>query len=120
MRDAFRSDVLGATGIAGGTATRNQQGGGGDAGYAGLVRACVKPGVSFSTPVRSGSSNPTAEYRVYLKSNGTVESMTLRRSSNVDAFDRAVSNGIRRCSTFPTPSSGRFPSYIDVVYQMYD
>jgi colicin import membrane protein len=120
LRDAFRSDVAGATGIAGGTASRNQQGGGADAGYAGLIRACIQPNVSFPTPVRSGQANPTVQFRVQLKSDGTVASTSLRSSSNNAAFDRAVENGIRRCSPFPQPPSGRYPSYIDVNYRMYD
>ncbi|MCD8517305.1 MAG: cell envelope integrity protein TolA [Burkholderiaceae bacterium] len=120
LRDAFRNDIMGATGIAGGTATRNQQGGGADAGYAGQIRACIQPNVSFPTPVRSGNDNPTAQFRVQLKSDGSVASTSLRRSSGNTAFDRAVDNGIRRCSPFPKPPSGRYPSYIDVNYQMYD
>ena len=120
LRDAFRNDIMGATGIAGGSATRNQQGGGADAGYAGQIRACIQPNVSFPTPVRSGNANPTAQFRVQLKSDGTVASTSLRRSSGNASFDRAVDNGIRRCSPFPKPPSGRYPSYIDVNYQMYD
>jgi colicin import membrane protein len=112
--------VLSATGIAGGTATRNQQGGGADAGYAGKIRACIQPNVSFPTPVRSGNNNPTAQYRVQVNSAGLVTSTSLRRSSGIQAFDRAVENGIRRCSPFPKPPSGSYPSYIDVNYRMYD
>ena len=120
LRDAFRNDVLGATGIAGGTATKNQRGGGADAGYAGKIRACIQPNVSYPTPAQTGSRNPTAQFRVQLKSNGSVSSTSLRRSSGNTAFDRAVENGIRRCSPFPKPPSGRYPSYIDVNYRMYD
>jgi colicin import membrane protein len=120
LRDAFRNDVRGATGIAGGQASRNQQGGGADAGYAGQIRACIQPNVAFPPPVRSGNINPTAEFRVQLKSDGVVSSTSLRRSSGNAAFDRAVDNGIRRCSPFPKPPSGRYPSYIDVNYRMYD
>ncbi len=120
LRDAFRNDIIGATGIAGGTASRNQQGGGADAGYVGQVRACIQPNVAFPPPVRSGTTNPTAQFRVQLNSDGSVSSTSLRRSSGNTAFDRAVDNGIRRCSPFPKPPSGRYPSYIDVNYQMYD
>jgi len=120
MRDAFRSDIMGATGMAGGTAAQNRTGGGADAGYAGLVRACIQPGVAYPTPAQSGANNPTVQYRVQLKSDGTVASVSLRRSSGVTPFDRAVENGIRRCSPFPKPPSGRYESYIDVNYAMYD
>ena len=120
LRDAFRSDVMGATGIAGGTASQNREGGGADAVYAGKIRACIRPNVSFPSPVRSGNTNPAVLYRVQLKSDGSVMSVSLRRGSGNSSFDRAVENGIRRCSPFPEPPSGRYPSYIDVNYQMYD
>jgi len=120
LRDAFRNDIIGATGIPGGTANQNRDGGGADAAYAGLVRACIRPNVSFPTPRRTGTANPVAEYRVQLKSDGSVTSVSLRRSSGNSSFDRAVENGIRRCSPFPKPPSGKFPNYIDVNYHMYD
>ena len=120
LKDAFRSDVMGATGIPGGTASSNQAGGGSDSGYAGKIRSCIKPGVSFPTPIRSGNINPFAEFRVQLKSDGVVSSTTLRKPSGNTSFDRAVEAGIKRCTPFPAPPSGRYPSYIDVNYFMYD
>ena len=120
LRDAFRSDVMGATGIPGGTASSNQAGGGSDSGYAGKIRSCIKPGVSFPAPIRSGNINPFAEFRVQLKSDGVVSSTTLRKPSGNTSFDRAVEAGIKRCTPFPAPPSGRYPSYIDVNYFMYD
>lgn len=120
LKDAFRSDVMGATGIPGGTASSNQAGGGSDSGYAGKIRSCIKPGVSFPTPIRSGNINPFAEFRVQLKSDGVVSSTTLRKPSGNTNFDRAVEAGIKRCTPFPAPPSGRYPSYIDVNYFMYD
>jgi colicin import membrane protein len=120
LKEAFRRDVMGATGIPGGTASSNQSGGGSDSGYAGKVRACVKPGVSFPSPIRSGDTNPFAEFRVQLKSDGVVSSTTLTKPSGNTSFDRAVEAGIKRCTPFPAPPSGRYPSYIDVTYYMYD
>ncbi|SOE47546.1 TolA protein [Orrella dioscoreae] len=116
----MRGDALGAAGLPGGTADRNQAGGGRDDGYAGKVRACVQPGVAYPVPTRSGSSNPTAEYRVQLRNDGTVTGVNMTRSSGISGFDRAVENGIRRCSPFPKPSTGGYPSTIDVTYRMYD
>ena len=111
---------MGAAGIPGGTADRNQAGGGKDSGYAGKIRACIQPGVSFPSPARSGSNNPIVQYRVQLKSDGTVSGVNLLKSSGNAGFDRAVDTGIRRCTPFPKPTSGGYPSYIDVNYQMYD
>jgi len=80
----------------------------------------VRPGVQFPTPARSGSANPTAEYRVQLRTNGEVSGVNLTRSSGNAGFDRAVETGIRRCNPFPKPSTGSFESVIDVIYRMYD
>src|SRR5690606_19860106 len=103
LREAMRGDALGAAGLPGGTADRNQAGGGRDDGYAGKVRACIRPGVSYPVPPRSGSGNPTAQYRVQLRGDGTVAGVTLTSSSGITGFDRAVETGIRRCSPFPRP-----------------
>jgi colicin import membrane protein len=120
LRDAFRNDAMGAAGIPGGTADRNQAGGGRNDGYGAQVRACVQPGVAFPTPSRSGAANPAAVYRVQLRPDGTIADVKLTRGSGNPNFDRAVETGIRRCSPFPKPPSGSYPGYIDVNYNMYD
>jgi colicin import membrane protein len=120
LRDAFRNDAMGAAGIPGGTADRNQAGGGRNDGYGAQVRACVQPGVAFPTPPRSGAANPAAVYRVQLRPDGTIADVKLTRGSGNPNFDRAVETGIRRCSPFPKPPSGSYPGYIDVNYNMYD
>jgi colicin import membrane protein len=119
LKDAFRNDAMGAAGIPGGTADRNQAGGGSNDGYGAKVRACVQPGVAFPTPPRS-NTNPAAQYRVNLKPDGTILAVKLTRSSGNPNFDRAVETGIRRCTPFPPPPSGKYPGYIDVNYNMYD
>lgn len=118
FKDAMRGDVMGAAGIPGGTADRNQAGGGNYSGYGAKIRACVQPGVSFPTPPQSGS-NPTVQYRVQLKSDGTVAGVKLLKTSGNPNFDQAVERGISRCTPFPKPDSGSYPSYIDVDYRMY-
>ena len=120
LKDAFRNDALGAAGIPGGTADRNQAGGGRDNGYAAKVRACILPGVAYQPPPRSGSGNPTAQYRVQLGTDGKVNGVSLTESSGNPAFDRAVETGIRRCNPFPKPSTGSYEKFIDVVHKMYD
>lgn len=121
LKDAFRNDALGVAGIPGGTADRNQSGGGNDTGYAGKVRQCIKPQVAYPTPARSGSANPTVSYVVRLKSDGTVSGLNLKKSSGITQFDDAVAKGIRRCDPFPKPATGGYPpDGIEVIYQMYD
>jgi TonB family protein len=87
--------------------------------YGAQIRACVQSGVLFPTPPRS-STNPSTQHRVDLHSIGTVASVKLTKSSGNVNFDRAVETGIRRCSPFPIPSTGKYPEYIDVNYTMYD
>ena len=123
--DAFRAALLGdgkqIAGASGGTANRNQvAGGGGDDGYGAKVRACVRPRVVYNTPPRSGSQNPALQYRVDLNPDGTVRNVRITRSSGIALFDDAVQKGIAKCSPFPKPSNGRYPSFIDGEYRMYD
>jgi colicin import membrane protein len=120
LKDMMRGDALSAAGLPGGTADRNQAGGGRDDGYGAKVRACVLPGVSFPPPPRGAGGNPAAQYRVSLKPDGQIADVRLTKSSGNVNFDRAVETGIRRCTPFPRPSSGSYPGYIDVNYNMYD
>src|SRR5690606_4982922 len=114
-------DALGAAGIPGGTANRNQAGGGGgDDGYAAKVRDCVRPRVIYNVPPRQGSANPTVQYRAQLNPDGTVKGVSIRRSSGNPRFDSAVQQGIQACSPFPKPPSGKSPSSIEGDYRMYD
>ncbi|MGE4341298.1 MAG: TonB family protein, partial [Pigmentiphaga sp.] len=118
LREAFQSAATRAAGIGGGTASRSQAG---DGGYGAMVRSCVQPGVIYPANRDSVSGNPYSIYRVQLDGNGRqLGKPQLLRSSGVSAFDRAVLTGIQRCDPFPRPPSGRFPSTIDVRYNMFD
>ena len=120
LKDMMRGDALSAAGLPGGTADRNQAGGGRDDGYGAKVRACVQPGVSFPPPPRGAGGNPAAQYRVSLRPDGQIADVRLTKSSGNVNLDRAVETGIRRCTPFPRPSSGSYPGYIDVNSNMYD
>jgi len=89
-------------------------------GYGTQIRACLQPSLSFSAPPRRESTNPSVVYRVQLRPDGTITEVKLTRSSGNSNFDRAVETGIRRCTPFPRPHSGSYPSYIDINYNMYD
>jgi colicin import membrane protein len=116
----MRGAAMEAAGMPNGTADHNQRGGGGNDGYAAKVRACVQPGVIFNVPPRAGSANPTVQFRTKLNSNGKVQDATMTHSSGNPNFDEAVHRGILACSPFPPPPNGKYPSYIDVNYYMYD
>src|SRR5690606_17465052 len=80
LQKAMRDAAMGAAGMPGGTADRNQAGGGRDSGYAAQVRACIRRGVIYPTPPYSGA-NPAVQYRVTLDGSGNATSVTLQRSS---------------------------------------
>jgi TonB family protein len=115
LRDAFRKDAQGAAGI---------PGGGRNDGYGAQVRACVQPGVAFPTPLRKGTENPTAQFRISLDDGtGLVDGVTLIKSSGNNNFDKAVKTGILRCNPLPKPpksSNGKYPPYININYNMYN
>lgn len=116
----MRSDVLGAAGMPGGSANRNQAGGGGgDGGYASKVRSCVRRGVIYNVPPQRASRNPTVQYTVQLNPDGTPSNVSIRGSGDA-RFDEAVRKGIMGCSPFPKPPSGKYPSAITGDYRMYD
>jgi len=120
LRRAMRGDALGAAGLPGGTAQRNQQGGRGDRGYAAAVRACIQPRVTYNVPPRQDRNNPTVQYRVTLAETGHVNQAQVLRSSGNLRFDEAVLKGIQGCSPFPRPPSGKYPPVIEGNYQMYE
>ena len=120
LKDAMRSDILGNPGAANGTADKNQAGGGSSNGYSAAITACVKPGVNYPTPPRSGSLNPTAIFRVQVKSDNTVGAIKLVSSSGIPRFDEAVEMGITRCSPLPKRPAGFVLQYFDLEYHMYD
>ena len=120
LKDMMRGDALSAAGLPGGTADRNQAGGGRDDGYGAKIKACVQPGVSFPPPPRGAGGNPAAQYSISLKPDGQIADVRLTKSSGNINFDRAVETGIRRCNPFPRPPSGNYPSSLTVNYNMYD
>jgi len=90
-----------------------------DTGYAGKVRACIQPRVAYPLPPRRGA-NPTVIYKATLSPRGMVESVEVKSSSGIPEFDRAVATGIKGCSPFPKPPSGKYPSSVEGNYRMYD
>jgi len=120
LKDAFRNDALGTAGSPSGTADRNQVGGANDNGYSAAIMACIKPGVNYPVPPRSGNRNPTATYRVQVKSDNTIGTVKLVKSSGISRFDEAVEAGIKKCSPLPNRPPGYLLQYFDLDYQMYD
>lgn len=96
----------GATGDASakGTAQRDS---GPSAGYAGRVRARIKPNVLFTDDI---AGNPKAEVEVTTAPDGTIMSRRLAKSSGNPDWDKAALAAIDRTGTLPRDVDGRVPS----------
>ena len=90
-----------------------------DSSYGAKVRACIRAGVDYSVPPRTGYTTPTVTYRATIDDSGRVASLHMEKSSGFKDFDAAVEKGIRNCEPFPKPSSGGYPSYLILNYKMY-
>lgn len=97
--------LAGATGgeSASGTAQRSA---GPSAGYAGRIRARIKPNIVFTDDV---AGNPTAEVEVRVAPDGTIVSRRLIKSSGLKAWDEAALKAIDKTEVLPRDVDGRVP-----------
>src|SRR5690606_18305949 len=87
--------------------------------YAIKVRACIRQGVPYRFTSRKGLDNPTVGLRASLLPDGTVAKVLVTHSSGLRSLDEAVRKGSQLCSPFPLPPVGEYPSYVDLIYRMY-
>lgn len=107
---------VGATGAPGstGSATRDA---GPSAGYAGRIRARVKPNIVFTDEV---SGNPTAEVEVRSAPDGTIVGRRLVRPSGVKDWDEAVLRALDRTEVLPKDIDGRVPATMIISFRPRD
>lgn len=96
----------GATGAENSTGTALQSAGP-SAGYAGRIKARVKPNVTFTDEV---AGNPLASVEVRCAPDGTITGRKLVKSSGVPAWDDAVVRAIDKTEVLPRDENGRCPS----------
>ena len=77
------------------------------AGYAGRIKARVKPNVTFTDEV---AGNPLASVEVRCAPDGTIIGRRLVKSSGVPAWDDAVLRAIDKTEILPRDVDGRVPS----------
>lgn len=108
--------LAGATGgeTASGTAQRSA---GPSAGYAGRIRARIKPNIVFTDDV---SGNPTAEVEVRVAPDGTIVSRRLIKPSGIKAWDEAVLKAIDKTEVLPRDVDGRVPSTLVISFRPKD
>ena len=108
--------LAGATGSA--TATgKNLQSSGPSSGYAGRIRAHIKPNLVFTDDI---STNPVTEVDVVTSPDGTIISRKLVKSSGVTSWDEAVLRAIDKTETLPKDTNGLVPTPLRLVFRPKD
>jgi len=109
-------------GLAGASGDENAKGGaeksaGPSAGYAGRIRARVKPNIVFTEDI---ASNPTADVEVRTSPDGTIVFRKLLKSSGVKSWDEAVLKAIDKTEVLPRDTDGRVPSPLIISFRPKD
>lgn len=87
------------------------------AGYAGRLRARIKPNIIF---IDTLTTNPAAEVEVRAAPDGTILGARLVKSSGHSEWDQAVLRAIERTETLPRDDNGRVPSPILITFRPKD
>lgn len=93
------------------------QSAGPSAGYAGRIKARIKPNIVFADSV---DGNPLATVEVRLAPDGTITSKRLIKSSGVRAWDEAVLRAVEKTEVLPRDVDGRVPSPIEIDFRPRD
>ena len=105
-----------------GTGSESSQGSaaqssGPSAGYAGRIRARIKPNITFTETL---SSNPLADVEVRTSPDGTIISRRIVQSSGVKAWDEAVLSAIDKTEVLPRDVDGRVPPVFIIGFRPRD
>ncbi|MGH8804006.1 MAG: cell envelope integrity protein TolA [Polaromonas sp.] len=111
--------MLGQAGASGAADAKGsaQKSGGPSAGYAGRIRARVKPNIVFT---EDAAGNPTAEVEVKAAPDGTIMSQRLVKSSGNKAWDDAVIKAMIRTEVLPRDVDGRVPTPMILEFRLKD
>jgi colicin import membrane protein len=104
---------VGGTGAPGSTGTA-QRDAGPSAGYAGRIKARIKPNIVLTEDV---AGNPAAEVEVRCAPDGTIVGRQLRKSSGNKDWDEAVLRAIDRTEVLPRDTDGRVPAAILITFR---
>ena len=108
--------LAGATGAPTSTGTA-QQSSGPSAGYAGRIRARIKPNIVYVDEI---AGNPTAEVEVRTAPDGTMMPPKLLKSSGVKSWDDAVLKAIEKTAVLPRDVDGRVPPILEISFRPKD
>ena len=108
--------MAGASGDAGATGSAAQSAGP-SAGYAGRIRARIKPNIVFADTL---AGNPVATAEVRVAPDGSITSRRIVKSSGSTAWDEAVLRAIDRTEVLPRDTDGRVPPSFSIEFRPRD
>jgi colicin import membrane protein len=119
LHEAQVKRILAQAGATGDPASpgRATQTAGPSAGYAGRIRARIKPNIVYS---EAGGGNPLATVEVRLAPEGTIIGKRLVKSSGIAAWDEAVLRAIDKTEVLPRDIDGRVPPLIEIDFRPRD
>ena len=106
----------GATGDEGSTGSAAHSSGP-SAGYAGRIKARIKPNIVFADSV---GGNPIATVEVRCAPDGTIVSRKLLKSSGSGAWDESVLRAIDKTAVLPRDTDGRVPPVMQIDFKPRD
>lgn len=115
MRQENLARMQGLAGASGGPESSGSaaQSSGPSAGYAGRIRARIKPLIIYAD---TGSGNPVAEVEVRLSPTGSIIGTRLLRRSGVAEWDAAVLRAVEKAEVLPRDTDGRVPPVMVLVF----
>jgi colicin import membrane protein len=108
--------LAGATGSATATGAAPQSSGP-SPGYAGRIRARIKPNIVFTADI---AGNPTATVEVRVSPDGTITSRKLLKSSGNAAWDEAVLKAVDKTEVLPRDTDGQVPPSMEISFRPKD
>ena len=111
--------MAGLAGATGGATSSGsaQQSSGPSPGYAGRIRARIKPNIVFTADM---AGNPTATVEVRVSSDGSIISRKLLKSSGNTAWDEAVLKAVDKTETLPRDIDGQVPPTFEIGFRPKD
>jgi colicin import membrane protein len=108
--------MAGLAGASGDTSAKGtaQTAAGPTAGYAGRIRARIKPNIVFTEDL---AGNPSAEVEVRTSADGTIIARKLIKSSGDKAWDEAVLKAIDKTEMLPRDTDGRVPAELVISFR---
>lgn len=86
-------------------------------GYAGRIRARIKPNIVFTADI---AGNPTATVEVRVSPDGTITSRKLIKSSGNAAWDEAVLKAVDKTEVLPRDVDGQVPPSMEISFRPKD